>query len=314
MLEPVRKTSAALASLSLAVLALTGCSSTPSFDGASCDRSGSASSTLADAVSVSGELGTAPDVDVYAPVASSKTQFADVIVGDGLALENPYQVVMLDLSMYSGDTGEKVYASQYSGETGNLSNISIWAQQIPGLGSVLQCATGGSRVVASIAPEDAGDALAQLGLAADDNLVVVVDVEQTFLPRAQGALQFNDARGMPTVVRAPDGAPGVIIPGSAAPSKQVVQTLIEGDGEKLSESSTPILNVTAVGWDDKNVINTTWGANPSLDLSSTAPDVAKALIGKPVGSQVLVVTPAADGASATVYVVDILGAVTTPAQ
>lgn len=315
MLEPVRKTSAALASLSLAVLALTGCSSAPSYDGAGCDRAANQSSTLDDSVTVTGELGSAPDVKVFAPVKPSKTVFADVISGNGLALESPHQVMKLDLSMYSGDTGEKVFATDYSGKSSNLSNIAIWSGQIPGLAGVLECATGGSRVVASLTPKDVGaPVLEQLGLADDDHLVVVLDVEQTFLSRAQGSPQFNDARGLPTVVRAPDGTPGVIIPDSAAPKSQVVQTLIKGDGEALTAAELPLLNVTAVGWDDKKVMNTTWGDNPSLDLASTAPAVAKALVGKPVGSQVLVVEPATDGSSAIAYVVDILGAVTTPAQ
>ncbi|CAI7673615.1 unnamed protein product [Penicillium discolor] len=58
----------------------------------------------------------------------------------------------------------------------------------------------------------------------DDIAVFVIDVVDAFLPKAEGTLQFNDAQGMPTVVRADDGTPGIIIPDSAAPDEQVVQT------------------------------------------------------------------------------------------
>ncbi|HZU92714.1 MAG TPA: hypothetical protein VFF85_03755, partial [Microbacterium sp.] len=82
----MRKTSAALATLSLAVLALTGCSSTPSFDGAVCDRTANASTTLADSVSTSGDVGSEPKVEVYAPVSAKSSTFVDAVVGDGTAV------------------------------------------------------------------------------------------------------------------------------------------------------------------------------------------------------------------------------------
>lgn len=300
-----------MATLSLAVLALTGCSSAPTFNGASCDRT-THSSGIEDAVTVKGDLGTEPKVTVYTPVKGTKTTYADTITGKGLPLVNGQQVMTAELSIFSGNTGDLVYATSYDKSTGNLSNIDTWSGQVPGLAKVLECVTGGSRVIASLTPKDFGaEQLSNFGLKADDHPVFVIDVVDTFRSRAEGALQFNDARGVPTVVRAPDGRPGVIIPDAAAPTSQVVQTLIEGDGDPLEKTQTPVVNVTAVNWDDKSVLNTTWGANPMLDLASSAPAVAEALVGKPVGSQILVVTPAANGAGAVAYVVDILGAVTT---
>ncbi len=77
-------------------------------------------------------------------------------------------------------------------------------------------------IVAALTPEDFGaNNLEGFGLAADDNAVFVIDVVDVFLSRAEGSLQFNDAKGMPTVVRAPDGTPGVIIPDSAAPTSRL---------------------------------------------------------------------------------------------
>ncbi|MFS0893687.1 hypothetical protein [Microbacterium sp. 179-I 3D3 NHS] len=310
----MRKTSAVLASLSLAVLALTGCSVTASSDGASCERHADATG-IRDAVTVEGELGEAPDVSVFSPLHLTRSEVADVIEGDGRTIVNDQQALTVELSIFSGETGEKVYGTAYDENKGQVSNAAYWASQSPGLAQAFACATEGSRIVAGLTPEDFGaEALSGLGLSEDDNMVFVIDVLDVFLSKAEGTLRFNDAQGMPTVVRAADGTPGVIVPDSTAPTKQVVQTLIDGDGEKVTAEQIPLVNVTAVGWDDKKVVSSTWGEGPTGDLASSAPTLADELVGRTVGSQLLAVVPEADGAPATVYVIDILGAVTAPTQ
>lgn len=303
----MRKTSAVLATLSLAVLALTGCTAAPSFAGAVCDRAGS--TAVADSVTVDGEIGASPDVTVFTPVKSSSTAFSDAIVGDGETLTSAVQPMVLDISFYGGDSGEKLYESEYNGDLSRVHNITYWAQRSPGLETVLECATGGTRTVAVLTPEDFGESNVEaFGLEDGENVIAVVDVLDVYLAKADGASQFNDARGLPTVVRAADGTPGVIIPDSAAPEETVTQTLIKGDGAEVEKDSVVVTNIMAVGWDDKTVVTSTWGAEPNIGLA------AEELVGANVGSQVLVVAPGAEGASATAIVVDILGIVPVPEQ
>ncbi|WP_223624929.1 FKBP-type peptidyl-prolyl cis-trans isomerase [Microbacterium sp. EST19A] len=310
----MRKTSAVLASLSLAVLALTGCSVAGSSDGAACERPAD-STGVADAVTVDGDLGSKPDVSIFAPVKITKSASSTVIEGDGRPVENGQQLVVLELTLFNGQTGEEVASTAYDPDKGALTNLDNQAERFPALASAMKCVTEGSRVVVAVSPEDAGaEALSGFGLGPKDTMVFVADALDVYLPRAEGELQFNDASGMPTVVRAPDGTPGVIIPDSAAPKSQVVQTLIKGEGEKLGADQIPLVNYTAVNWDTKDLVDTTWGKSVSLDFAQTAPAVAETLVGKPVGSQVLVVTPATGDVPATAYVVDILGAVTAPTQ
>lgn len=305
----MRKTSAVLATLSLAVLALTGCSSAPTFAGAACDRDASSSTAVRNSVSVEGDLGETPDVTVFGPVKVKKTSFADVTTGDGDTLTSTVQPMVLDIAFYGGDGGEKLYESEFNGDLSRVHNIAYWAQRSPGLEKALECATGGSRVVAVLTPEDFGEANVEaFGLEDGENIVAVLDVLDVHLARAEGDSQFNDARGLPTVVRAPDGTPGVIIPDSEAPKSAVTQTLIKGDGPKVEKESTIITNITAVGWDDKTVTSTTWGAEPNIGPA------AQELVGATVGSQLLVVVPAAEGNPATAIVVDILGIVPAPEQ
>ena len=174
---------------------------------------------------------------------------------------------------------------------------------------MLPCATEGSRVLAVLTPEDFGPQNVEgFGLAKGEDIVAVIDVLDVMPSKASGALQFNDARGLPTVVRAPDGTPGIIIPDVAAPKEITTQTLIKGDGAKVKADDALITNVMGVSWDDKTVTTNTWGADASISA------VNDQLVGATVGSQVLIVTPANGTTPATAFVIDILGAVTAPTQ
>lgn len=259
--------------------------------------------------SVSGDLGSEPDVEVFGPVKVDKTSYADVSVGDGRTLTSDFQPVVLDIAFYGGESGEKLYNSEFNGDLSRVNNIDFWAQKSPGLGDVLECATGGSRVLAVLTPEDFGEANAEgFGLADDENVVAVIDVLDVYPTRASGDLQFNDARGLPTVVRAVDGTPGIIIPDSAPPKESVTQTLIKGDGDVVKKGDLIVNNIMAVNWDDKSVATNTWGGTASLGAA------ANELVGATVGSQLLVVIPGAEGSAATAVVVDILGIVPVAPQ
>ncbi|WP_285364721.1 hypothetical protein [Microbacterium sp. LMC-P-041] len=305
----MRKTSAVLATISLAVLTLTGCASAPSFAGDACDRAAASTASVKDSVTVEGDLGEAPDVTVYSPVKADETSFADVVTGEGNTLTTTSQPMVLDIAFYGGESGEKLYESEFNGDPSRVHSISYWAERSAGLETVLECATGGSRIVAVLTPEDFGEANVEaFGLEEDENVVAIIDLQDVYLAHAEGSSQFNDARGLPTVVRAPDGTPGVIIPDSDAPTETVTQTLIKGDGEKVEKESTIVTNIMALGWDDKTVTSSTWGAEPNIGPA------AKELVGATGGSQLLVVVPEADGNPATAIVVDILGVVPVPEQ
>ena len=304
----MRKTSAVLASLSLVVLALTGCTATASYDGAACDRS-AGGDEIANVADVSGDLGSVPDVTVFNPVKLDKSGFADVTVGDGRALTTPFQPLVMDIAFFGGDSGKPLYKSEFNGDPSRVHSIDYWAQRSPGLSDVLSCATAGSRILAVLTPEDFGPQNVEgFGLAKGEDIVAVIDVLDVMPAKASGALQFNDARGLPTVVRAPDGTPGIIIPDVAAPKEITVQTLIKGDGAKVKADDALVTNVMGVSWDDKTVTTNTWGSDAALT------QVNPQLVGATVGSQVLVVTPANGSTSATAFVIDILGAVTAPTQ
>lgn len=318
-LSVVRKTSAAAAVLALAAIALTGCATSPSFEGASCDRA-TASSGLEDIVTVSGEVGSAPEVSAFTPVGAAESRYGDVVVGDGTALTSSAQSAVFEFTLYSGKTGDPIAGTAYDESRAQLSSLGYWAQTVPVFGESLQCATEGTRVLSVVTPEDFGEQnVAAFGLDADEPVIAVFDVVKAYPNRAEGSLQYNDAAGMPTVVRAADGRPGIIIPDTTAPTELEVQTLIKGDGEAVTEDDTVLVNYTGVTWNERTVFDSSWDrAAATFSLANLIPGFTQGLVGQTVGSQVLIVIPpelgygeqgsgAVPANSTLVFVVDILG-------
>jgi FKBP-type peptidyl-prolyl cis-trans isomerase len=320
----VRRAPALIASAGLLVAVLTGCSAPG--EAADCEApvTEGAASKL---VSVSGEFGSAPTVDFPTPVKTDTTQVSEIVAGEGAVLRAG-QSALLDLSVYNGTTGAVISEATYDG-TALTTLILDREKTLPGLVSGLECAQVGSRLALVVSPDDGlgpagGDA--NSGIGADDSLVIVIDVVKSILARADGTNQ-PVASGLPSVVLAVDGTPGVTIPSSEPPTELQIGVLKKGDGETVAEGDTATLHYTGVLWNEKTVFDSSWAkGEPApflvVDGSKTQggliPGFAKALIGQTVGSQIIAVLPPdqayADQASQTipagstlVFVIDILG-------
>jgi len=265
-------------------------------------------------ISVHGSPASLPVVDVHTPFHTSTTQFADVDAGTGsVPIVDDSQLVVLDVSLVSATTGKTLVSTPYDGDQSRAMALSQWTQSFPAFGPALHCATAGTRVAVAIAPGGVEPSSAQsLGLGKDDSLVAVLDVRRVYLGAANGALVYNSAWGMPAVVRAPGGRPGVIVPDGAAPQTLTVQTLKRGDGQKVGEDDSVLVNYTIVNWTDKTVADDTWDSQPQfVTPASKSKGFQAALKGQTVGSQVMAVVPKSDGSSdakdTQVVVIDILG-------
>lgn len=277
-------------------------------------------SGIEDLATITGDVGEQPKVELFTPIGATESSFGDIVVGDGAALTSPTQSAVIEFSLFSGKTGEKIAGTAYDEEQAQLVSIDYWAQRVPAFGASLECATGGSRVLSVISAEDFGaQNLTGFGLDEDEPVVAVFDVTKTYPSKADGTPQFNGASGMPTVVRAPDGRPGIIVPGNDAPADLEVQTLLKGDGEKVADGDNVLVNYTGVTWDERTVFDSSWDRGAAtFDLAGLVPGFTQGLVGQTVGSQVLIVIPPELGygeegsgavpANATlVFVVDILG-------
>jgi peptidylprolyl isomerase len=319
----VRKVPALIATAGLVLVTLTACS--PATDAADCDAPVS-SGAASDLVSVTGDFGSVPQVDFPTPLKTDSTQRSQIIEGEGPGLVLG-QKVQVDLSVFNGTTGESIEKSSYDGET--TANFVLNEATIAGLTDGLLCAQVGSRIAVVASPEDAfgpAGGNADIGVAEDDSIVFVLDVVKSYLTQADGAAQLPEA-GLPAVVLAEDGTPGVIVPSADPPTDLEVGVLKKGDGDVVEDGAIVTVHYTGVIWDSKTVFDSSWAkgspaafvaADGTTTEGGVIPGFANALIGQTVGSQIVAVIPPDQGygdqasdtipaGSTLVFVVDILG-------
>ncbi|KQQ01302.1 MULTISPECIES: FKBP-type peptidyl-prolyl cis-trans isomerase [unclassified Rathayibacter] len=293
----MRRTVALIASIGI-VAALTGC--TASSSSADCDApfgSGDSSS----AVTATGDFGTAPEVTVPSPLNAPSTQVSTLIEGSGDPIEKG-QLVSLDYTLVNGADGSVLEASPYDGAS--AASFVAGGTGLVGLNEGLLCAKVGSRVAIAIAPEDGfGDSAAQLGISADDTLVLVADVQSAALARANGEAQ-PAPNGFPTVTLGDDGTPGLAKPSGDAPTELKIAQLKKGDGPVVQEGDQVIVHYTGWLWSTGAVFDSSWekgspapftAADGSTTQGGVIAGFAKALIGQPVGSQVIAIIPPDEG-------------------
>jgi len=308
----VRRIPAALAVLGLSVLALVGCASAA--DSPSCERVDAGSPAL-DLINPSGPTGS-PALTLDGPVYVDETSFADVTAGEGPVVTSDTQDVVFSVSIARGTDGETLVSSPTQ-----VQPLTNWLENYEGLAEMMRCASEGSRIVGAL-PYDAmsEQAAASMGLREGDAVAVVLDLERVYLGAADGAPQYNDRPGMPSVVLAPNGAPGIIVPDAQAPAELVVQTLKRGAGPVVGGSDSIRIHYTGITWDDREVFDSTWekGSSTAVTLEGVVPGFAQALEGATVGSQILAVIPpelgygdegagSIPGGATLVFVIDVLG-------
>lgn len=283
-------------------------------------------------VRATGDLLSAPDVTFATPLRTQGAQQTVLESGEGETIAAG-QIVDFQVSLFSGVDGELITQSAYDPASAPLRRTA--GSDVDVLAEVLQCAQVGSRIAATGTIADvfgAGALDPSLGLADDDSVVLVLDVQAAYLAKATGVPQLGQS-GVPAVVRTPAGVPGVTIPNQAAPEELVVATSILGDGEEIEEGDRAVLHYTGLLWESENVFDSSWergapatfvAASFTDDPAGIVPGLAEALIGQTVGSQFIAVIPPADGypegqapgtvpaGSTMVFVVDVLGIEETP--
>lgn len=299
--SPLARSLTAVVAVALVGGALTACSG--GAFGGGCDpeiQPGDASA----AVSASGEVGATPAVEFPTPLISDDLQRSVVTTGTGEPAQ-PGATVLYDYVYYDGSTGDAITSA--NGELGAADDLKL------AFGEALACATPGSRIVLT-GPVGEIDARGQ---DATDTIVAVIDVRNVFLGKANGFNQLPED-GMPQVVTAVDGEPGITLTYQAAPTEPRSAVIKAGSGATLADGDTVIAHVRSWTWPagvggSATLGSDTWatGTPTTIDLSTeviTDKTVYGALEGSKVGSQLLVVIPKDDDSgTATVFVIDVLG-------
>ena len=144
---------------------------------------------------------------------------------------------------------------------------------------------------------------------------------KSILSRAEGTT-VAPVDGLPAVTLASDGKPSVTLPAATKPAALVAQDLITGAGPVVQSGQTITVHYTGWTWDG-NAFDSSWDKGSTFSTTIGSGEVIKGwetgLIGKAVGSQVLLVVPPDQGYGTTangpipggstlVFVVDILNA------
>ncbi len=299
----------ALTATALIAVALAGCAPAgrgPGNQPAGCTPalpSGDASSI----VKASGALGESPTTTFPTPLIGSSSQVTVLEAGHGTPAAKGAQVDV-QATVYDARTGRSLAATSYDRAQPFrvAAGVSIPTQSGAARSTIaeaLTCAQTGSRIALTATGPS-------LGLGIDTkHVVVVIDVASAYLGKADGANQLPKD-GMPTVVTAVDGQPGIVLQELRKPTAARSEVVKAGGGAVLKKGQDAVLMFTAWTWptggEKPAVVDSldTWAgrqaATVALDPSSGLPAAAlTALIGQKVGSQVLVVLPPAAGFGAT---------------
>lgn len=226
--------------------------------------------------------------------------------GTGAALTDG-QILSLDVVQFSGDDGS-VQSSTYKDGKAFLVTLAS-ASLDPVLYDILSKAHIGARVLFAV--PDAGQGA----------VVVAFDVTNV-LAKPTGPT-VAPVPGLPTVTLDATGKPSVSFTGATKPSDLVSQDLITGSGPAIVDGQSVTVHYTGWLWDGAQ-FDSSWdkGAPATFTIATgkLIDGWVKGMVGKTVGSQVILVVPPAlgygaagqgttiPGDSTLVFVVDILAA------
>lgn len=301
----MRKTPALLSAVAVAavlVASLVGCSSSPSAACAPSYAAGAASKAV---------KATASTASFPTPLVVKTSQVSVSKAGSGSPIQAGDQVDY-SYSIYNGKTGESLGASQGTSRTGATTSTKATS-----IVRSLRCATAGERYSLVSTVQDAfGKGAGGSDFADQDTLVIVVQVKDRFLGKANGINQLP-LDGMPNVITAVNGQPGIVIQELNKPKTLTISTIKAGSGPAVKKNDVVHMKYSGWTWPassgDKPVIwpggttpagttvpsgDSTWTSDQAADIKvvDTLPTgLYKALVGAKVGSQVLVVMPPKDG-------------------
>lgn len=296
----------------VSALLLAGCSGTteaPAEETSSALCAGQAASGEAsESVTVEGAVGEAAAATFEAPLEVSELQVTTLEEGDGdqIAVGD---FIAYTLTAYDAESGEELTSMGY--EPGQILPTQITEGTV--FSQVFGCSTVGSRVVAAFPADET--------VASE---VYVLDL-LSVVPTAAWGEEQEPVEGMPTVELAEDGTPTITVPETDAPTETEIAVLTKGDGYEVQEGDNLLIQFRGARWSTGEVFEggDTWeSGSPYIGQMQFIEGFQQAIVGQPVGSQVIVVIPPAAGygegeinaddlvGETLVFVIDILGAQT----
>jgi FKBP-type peptidyl-prolyl cis-trans isomerase len=266
-----------------------------------------------------GEFNTQPEVTFPAPLSGTGIETKVLIEGNGGPLVGSQRITM-HFAGFNASTGEEFQASEFG--TDDFIFQDLITDSSPDFCKALTGVQVGSRVAVLLDANSVheGNGIESLGLGPEDGVVFVFDILKAYLPRANGSSQNAEA-GMPTVILAPSGQPGIQVPSIEAPSEFRRTILIEGSGSAVEIGDSVTVHYTGWTWEGEQFDSSWERSAPAAFRVSTdglIEGFVRALEGVKVGSQVIAVIPSDLGygdvdqgsipaGSTLIFVIDVLG-------
>jgi len=238
------------------------------------------------------------------PVTVTATTTRVISPGKGAKLTTANSI-MFSYAVFNGKNGKQI-STNFGNEMVpmDLSSTEI----MTGLRKGLTGQQVGSRVLVATPPADSYGVTgyAKAGLGPTDTIVFLIDLVSASTPLAKvGGIAIQPVPGLPTAIV--DGVkPALItVPKMPPPTKLVVQPLIQGQGAAVRSGQVIKVNYTGVLWKDGKTFDASGDARAGapdggpVDVQiGTGKVIAgwdKGLVGRTVGSRVLLIVPPADG-------------------
>lgn len=253
---------------------------------------------LPDGVKVAGTVGHQPTVTIPGSGPGGKLKVKTLHEGKGAKVAAGDLVAADYVGYRWKGSDHKLIASSY--DSGRPAMFP-YGHLVPGLDRALAGQRTGGRVVAVIPPGQGygANGYAAMQIGGSDSLVFVLDVLATY-PNASGphgAPQPQTEAGLPRVSAA--ATPSLTIPRTRPPARLQVRTIVKGTGKPVEPRQLVVYHDLGRIWRNGKVFESSRGRGHPDSVVVGARQMLtgwdRAVVGKPVGSRVLVVVPPAEG-------------------
>ena len=270
---------------------------------------------------VVGEYGQQPKITVPPADPPTELQVKTLSKGDGPTVKSGQTIVV----NYAGVRWEdgQTFDSSFDGAGPASFAIGV-GKVIPGWDQGLVGQPVGSRVLLVIPADLAYGDQAQGPIQAGDTLVFVVDILAAFTgtESAKGSPTPTEDDSLPAVTVLPR-KPEIFVPPGNPPPNLVAVPVVTGKGPKVQSGDTVVVQYVGVTWSKGKEFDSSWSRSEvfvtPIGGGQVIPGWDQGLVGKTVGSRVLLVVPPKLGygnqgsgsikpGETLVFAVDILGA------
>ncbi|WP_122817558.1 FKBP-type peptidyl-prolyl cis-trans isomerase [Nocardioides pantholopis] len=278
-----------------------------------------------DAVSISGDPGTAPEVSWKDRMSAGKVEVEVLVEGDGPEVKTG-EDVQANIWVGNGYSQQETWSTYAEG---GAQSLTVDEEQLaPVFVEALEGHPRGSRVAVTASAEEAFGETGNpgLGIGNKDAVLLVVDIADQALAAPQGAKQKAPAWAPKITTNRKGLVSGLDFAGTPEPSDKLrTAYLVKGEGAKVAKGQSVTVDYLGQVYGAKKPFDQSYGKKPmttQIGVGAVVPGWDQGLVGVPVGSRVLLAIPpklgygekgqkdaGIKGTDTLYFVVDVLGAI-----